>query len=307
MFLSFLLAAASIAAEPSCRMAEADRAWLARSIVLWKTAETDWLRLVAQPLPDIVVFDGNCTYRLPDGDFGALVSQANVDGMATYDGHPLPMGPVSFADGSGAFVMSLPSVWRAAGVDSALGLEVLMEGVFLHEIMHTRQSSLANAAFEGFGAEQTEELSDDFVQALFEADAAYGAAYRQERDMLFAAASADDIGEARTLAGQALELMRARRARWFTDDRAWLTVADDVFLTMEGMGQWLVYRHFASLPGIGAQRAMDEARRGGRFWAQDEGLALMLVVDRLVPDWQQRAFREPEWRAVKLLAAAASR
>lgn len=288
-------------------MAESDRVWLARSIELWKKAEAEWLNLDPQSPPDIVVFDAACTYRLPHGRFETLVSQANMDGVAVYDGRPLPMGPVSFADGSGAFVMSLPTVWRAAGVESGLGLEVLMEGVFLHEIMHTRQAALANAAFESLAAEQSEGLSDDLVQTLFEADADYGAAYRQERDLLFAAAAADDSVEARTLAGQALDLMRARRARWFTDDRAWLTVADDVFLAMEGMGQWLAYRHFASLPGIGAQRAMDEARRGGRFWTQDEGLALMLVVDRLVPDWQQRAFREPEWRAANLLAAAASR
>jgi len=30
----------------------------------------------------------------------------------------------------------------------------------------------------------------------------------------------------------------------------------------------------------------------------------MLVVDRLLPDWQERAFREPDWRAENLLAAA---
>ena len=31
---------------------------------------------------------------------------------------------------------------------------------------------------------------------------------------------------------------------------------------------------------------------------------LMLVADRLLPDWPARAFREPDWRADNLLAAA---
>jgi hypothetical protein len=48
-------------------------------------------------------------------------------------------------------------------------------------------------------------------------------------------------------------------------------------------------------------------RRGGRQWSQDQGLALLLVVDRLLPGWQQRAFRDPDWRAERLLAAAVER
>jgi len=28
------------------------------------------------------------------------------------------------------------------------------------------------------------------------------------------------------------------------------------------------------------------------------------VVDRLLPDWQARAFRDPDWRAERLLEAA---
>jgi hypothetical protein len=103
--------------------------------------------------------------------------------------------------------------------------------------------------------------------------------------------------------------MRERRARWFVGDNAPFAAIDDVFLTMEGMGQLLIYRYLRSPEGGAASEAeaIEGVRRGRRWWSQDEGLALMLVVDRLVPDWQQRAFRDPDWRAERLLTAAAGK
>jgi hypothetical protein len=52
----------------------------------------------------------------------------------------------------------------------------------------------------------------------------------------------------------------------------------------------------AALPGM---------RRGGRHWSQDEGLAIFLLIDRLVPGWQARVF-DPAGlaRARTLLALA---
>ncbi|HSG33847.1 MAG TPA: hypothetical protein VLA37_04870, partial [Sphingomonadaceae bacterium] len=104
----------------------------------------------------------------------------------------------------------------------------------------------------------------------------------------------------------ALHLMRQRRARYFSGDDAHFRAFDDVFLTMEGSGQWLVYRYLLSPAGGAAtpEAALAETRRGGRWWTQDEGLALVLVLDRLLPDWRERMFRDPDWLAENLLAAA---
>ncbi|PJJ60952.1 hypothetical protein CLV45_2389 [Hymenobacter chitinivorans DSM 11115] len=48
-------------------------------------------------------------------------------------GHSLGEAPAAF------FAMSTPSVWRSRRISSHLGLEALVDGVFLHELMHTRQ------------------------------------------------------------------------------------------------------------------------------------------------------------------------
>lgn len=301
--------AAPVAAQ-SCRMGEADRAWLVAALEQWRIAEVRHLARPASSLPTVVAIDGSCTFLLPEGDFDRAEGQPHGETVVLPDGAEAPLGPISFASGEGGyFAMSLPSVWREAGVGSPVGLETLMTGVLLHEMMHIRQTDLATEALGG-AAERAgvsdEELTDDIVQHRFESDPDYVAAYTAERDALFAAAAAESDHEARRLAAQALRLMRERRARWFTGDKAAFTDLDDVFLTMEGMGQWLIYRYFVSAEGPAQppEVALPAVRRGGRWWSQDEGLALMLVVDRLLPGWQARAFQDPEWRAAELLAAA---
>lgn len=296
-----------VAATSECTMDPADAAWLAGALGRWQEAEGTWLHLAPAPLPTIETADAACTYVLPRGNFALIQGQAH-GGMPVLAGQAVPPGPVSFANGPDRFVMTLPSLWRAAGVTSEAGLERLMTGVLLHEIMHTRQAGIAASAIgameraSGLG----DGLSDDSVQHAFADNADYVAAWQAERDLLFAAAAAPDDRQARDLAGQALAMLRDRRARWFTGDKAWMSDADDVFLTMEGAGQWLAWREMAASDGgnLPPAAALAATRRGGRQWTQDEGLALMLVLDRLLPDWQQRAFREPDWRAANLLELA---
>jgi hypothetical protein len=151
-----------------------------------------------------------------------------------------------------------------------------------------------------------DDVNDDFLQQRFADRPGYREAYEAERDALFAAAAASDFAAARGLAAHALHLMRQRRARWLSGENAHFAAFDDVFLTMEGSSQWLVYRYFVSPEGGAFEpaAALAETRRGGRWWSQDEGLALVLVLDRLLPDWRERLFRHPDWLAENLLAAA---
>jgi hypothetical protein len=296
-------------------MVDADRVWLENALLQSRWAEQAFLALAPQPLPTIVAIDDRCTYLLEDGRVSSPIRTQAHGGSATLpDGREVDVGPISFAshEAGGFFAMSLPSVWRAAGVTSELGLERLMDGVLLHELLHVRQSALANAAL----ARPTEAsgiaddlLDDDIIQRQFGSDPAYATAWAEERDLLFAAAAAPDDDAARQLAAAALERMRSRRARWLNGANAPFAELDDIFLSMEGMGQWLAYRALRSPEGggVSADQALSAIRRGGRQWSQDQGLALLLTVDRLLPDWQQRAFRDPDWRAERLLAAAVER
>jgi len=293
-------------------MDPADRAWLEAALDNWRRAEREDLRLEPRALPTVIAIDAECSYRLPAGDLSAPGGTPHGGNVRLPDGNEAPLGPISFASGAGEgayFAMSLPSVWREAGVTSEVGLERLMDGVLLHEIMHTRQADLLSGLLGPLATQAgvpDNELSDDIVQQRFGDDPEYATAWSEERDLLYAAVAAPDDAEARRLAGEALARMRARHARWFTGDKAAFADLDEMFLTMEGMGQWLIWRYFVAPEGGGhaPELVLPAVRRGRGQWSQDEGLALILVVDRLLPDWQDRAFRDPEWRATELLAAA---
>jgi hypothetical protein len=231
-------------------MGGADRRWITQALAHWRIVEREMLHLDRAPLPTIVAVDACCTYiaRSRGGDALVWAGRSHGGTVRFPDGKTAPVRPISFASADsgaaapGYFAMSLPSVWRAAGVRSGLGLERLMGRVLLHEMMHTRQF-----------------------------------------------------------------LLRQRRARWFTGEVAKWAPLDDLFLDMEGLGQWAAYAWYVDPRGLdlGAARAQTEVRRDGKHWTQDEGLALFLTIDRLVPDWQSLAFGRTPALAEELLQAAA--
>ena len=134
--------------DSACAMSAADRAWLGAALEQWRKAETGDLGLALRPLPNVVAVDRACTYLLPQGGFAGMTAQPHGETAVMPDGHDVPIGPISFASGEGGyFAMSLPSVWREAGVDPGpFGLETLMTGVLLHEMMHIRQVAVAAQA-----------------------------------------------------------------------------------------------------------------------------------------------------------------
>ena len=308
--LAIGLSSQPVLADEKCAMSVSDKDWLAGALKQWRISARDDLGIAEVALPTVYAVDGNCLFEIPSGDLSQATSVTHGGSPTLPDGSSLPVAPVSFAFGRDQFVMSLPSVWRAAGVESEMGLEPLMTGVLIHEIMHTMQSELATQFLDPIGKAHgiADELSDDLLQERFANVPGYERAYREELETLFAAAASDSDAMARGLAAHALHMMRERRQRWLSGENAHFAELDDIFLTMEGVGQWLFYRYFLMLEGAGNEaRALEATRRGGRWWSQDQGLALMLVVDRLNAGWRHEVFSDPEWRAENLLAAAVAK
>ena len=315
----FALAALSAHAQApaTCTLAAPDQTWIESALRHWRIVERDALKLAPSPYPKVVAADGRCTAIGTDTGNGAFAWQGTPHaGMVRLpDGKSVPIGPVSFAApdptglGTAFFVMSMPSVWRDKGVKSALGLETLMDAVLLHEMAHTRQFLAVSPELDRLTKKYQlpDDISDDSLQEAFAKDPEYVRAYEAERDTLYAAADAPTDAEARALAARALAMMKQRRDRWFHGaDEKWRGL-DDVFLTMEGLGQWVGYWWLVSPhgPKLDPAVARREMRRGGKFWTQEEGLALFLVVDRLVPEWQAKALGAQPAMAQALLEAAA--
>ena len=217
---------------------------------------------------------------------------AYTDSIRLPDGKQIEAGILSFAGTAETvkglqkafFVMPLPSFWAKAGMHSQeLGLEKLVTGIFLHEFSHSQQVN-------GFGKQVTAlekthwpgtELTDDIIQQLFEKDSVYKQRYEQENAFLYALAekpSADN-----RLLKEALQAYRGRQQIFFSPNAEGLAATEDLFLTMEGLGQFSMYAWLTHPKGgaIPDATAIAGVRRGKKWWSQDEGLALFLVLSRL--------------------------
>lgn len=270
--------------------------------------------------PTLVLFDQTCVYRLtPDADAAfavgargyAIESRQHGGTIALPDGSELPARRISFAfptEGGGMnFVMALPALWRAEAATEPRDPAKLAMVVFMHEFAHTQQGEGLGGRIDGLiDAGLPPELDDDIVEKRFRETPDYVAAWEVERDLYYAAAIATDIAEMRRQLFEAKTLTDARRARWFTGEQEILLAADDVFLTFEGSGNWAAWAWLTDPQGGGLTPAEATAFVRGRRspWSQDQGLAMMLVLDKLTPGWAARAFGPEGATADALIAEA---
>lgn len=316
--IALLFALPAEAKPTACSPSVQDRLWMQTALDAWFSTAHDRLRIYAGDPPDFVLFDATCVYQSGSEATGAPMAdgprfagrrigwKARPHGgsVALPGGGEVPAQVTSFAapyaGASRAFmVMALPSVWRDSGVRSALGLETLMTAVFVHEMTHTRQFYAFAPLLAALTAKYQlpDDITDDSLQETFKDDPAFVAAWTLERDLLLQAQAEPDDAKALDMVRRAREAAATRAAQFYTGDKAKWREVEDAFLTMEGVGQWAAYAWLTDPTGGGVDpaRALTLFRRGGRFWSQDEGLLVMLAVDRFAPRWREHAFAaQPE-------------
>jgi hypothetical protein len=305
-----LVVAAAASAQPaaSCALAAADRAWIDDLLVMWRGVAREELRVEPDPLPLMLFFDQQCAWTRD----GSMLSGSLHGGtVTTPDGGKAPVRLMSFAGSFGPterpfLVMAMPALWAAERQD-ATNLPLLMRAVFAHEMAHTVQTKGIGRWFAEIEKQtrMPDDLDDDIIQTRFEKNAEFARMFAEERDQLYVAANATDVSRQRAAVARAVAMMRARRARFFTGADAPMAMFEDLFLSMEGLGNWAAYRvaRRAGLPPIEAQ---DYIRRGRSRWSQDEGLAVFLIIDALVPGWRPDVLSGRATSVLDLLDAAAS-
>jgi hypothetical protein len=295
-------------------MTPEEKIWIQGSLAASDYVRRQKLHLASDDHPTIVLFDERCRFEAKASLDADWIGTPHEGKIVIPDGTEIPAGVTSFTGrndktGEVFFVMALPSVWRAAKVVAGEHTNGLT-AIFLHEFMHVTQLPLLQPQFEAASSrfKAPEDLSDDSIQARFKADPEYVAAFELERDLLFQAADEPDPAKAKLLARQAYAAMIARQERWFKDTDALYKPYDDLFLTMEGIGQWMGYAWLADPKGGGLERseAQNKMRGSRKWWSQDEGLALFRVIDRFVPDWPARAFSQNPALGIDLLKLAAA-
>lgn len=305
---------AAVSQHDLCRMAESDRRWLTDALGSWRIALRHFLKVDNHPLPQIIVYDERCSYSLPpQAQSGVRWSTTAHGGQVTLpNGRRMAAGPNAFnavtSEVVNFVVMSLPSIWQQVAPPSEIPLGWFLEGIMLHELAHSYQSAVnPSASFVRLQREGLipDNVSDDSVQEKFKENAIYVREYTAERDLLFRAASAPTDGEARALACEALALFRERRLRHFTGVNAQWAAVDEISLTTEGLGQWLSYAWLTRGRHLAPAVVLPKLRSS--FWSQDEGLAIFLLVDRLVPNWQRLVLSSSPETTEQLLARACGR
>jgi hypothetical protein len=331
-WITLLLVAAALvdtAAAPSvsvrskraaCELPARDSTWIATALEGWQRQSSRALHAPAVRFPTLVFFDTLCTYTLlpavpPGGSVSFIGAGHSFMGLRAPhggtvhlpNGESLPANLVSFAsrmpNGDMFFVMSLPSIWRANGRS-----DTLAAAVFMHEFTHTQNPALGARIDALIRRGLPEEIDDDVIQKRFDSLPEFRRAYERERDLLLEAVRAPTRALAVDAARRALQAMDARRATYFRGANALYADAEDVFLSMEGIGQWAAYLWLTDPRGtaLSTDDALPIIRRGGR-WSQDEGLALLLVLSRLAPEAPRAMFGPHARTVLPLLRSAAAR
>ena len=227
----------------------------------------------------------------------------------------VPIGLMSFAgelrgaNNNAFFVMPLPDFWLKAGVKSdELGLENLVTGVFLHEFAHSQQ-------MRNFGKRITEfeksskfetEFSDDIVQNLFDKNPAYTEIYLKETDAFYNAFAEKNRSAKAATIERGINLLRTRHTDFFTGKFENLMTIDEFFLTMEGLGQYTMYAWLTHKRGanLSPEIALKGTRRSKKWWSQEEGLALFLILEQYSKpkNWAKNMFGDKTESVVDLIS-----
>ena len=223
---------------------------------------------------------------------------------------PLPLGmqypPYTFTmpyadEQKAAFVVALPSLVRSyPGGEQFPKLDEFFLGVTAHELVHTRQLPDVVRRIDRMRTRypsMPEDIDDNFIQKQWKDDAEYARQSGDERRLLLEAVVAKgDAALSRGLIEKALAQADARRKRYFSGDKAYQAELDDIFLVMEGIGVWVQFQVARDLAGKEEswQDSLKNLLSRNDDWVQEEGLALFLLIDRLVPNWQAR-FLAPDF------------
>ncbi len=317
--LCFILTLTSLCAKSQSK----EQKWLADWFRAWELVDRQLLLLPADKPPEMVFYDDTWVYTTSatgspmNGPrmYGKPLpwKQArHSDTLTLPDGQRVPVGLMSFAapapDGRSFFVMAAPAFWKAAGIESsAFTLDKMLTGVFLHEFTHTRQQKSFGHLVDSIERVHTFKevpLSDDIVQGYFKADSDYVRSFREEIDAFYTAAAAPDKKQAKDAVRKGLALLKARQAKYFTGNREILKTLDDIFLSMEGLGQYVAVYWLMHPQGgnVNKDTAVSGFRRKRNQWSQEEGLAMFLALTRLSEkDWVKYQFNKKPRTIVELL------
>jgi hypothetical protein len=321
---SVVLAPATGAAQQ--KLDQPTLVWMQAVLDNWEAACRRELRIPAKPLPWIIFYDEDMAWHLhPEtrwlpphevsahslrftGEAYPLVRVAHRSGKVWVPDRELL--PVDVAkprvatmpydnERNSFFIAALPGLFhKLAGPDQARHLDELFLGLAAHELTHTRQLVYAMAQIRRrrLRYKLPERLDDNIIQLEFGARDDYKRLYEEEGELLTRAILASDLDDVRRAARQALLVSQKRKERFFVGGKDGYSDLEDIFLAMEGLAMWVQYRTARERAPSGEEWLKTFITLSERHdaWSQAEGLALLILIERLAPGWHAR-FLAPDF------------
>ncbi len=287
--------------------------WLEKWFSAWELMSEEVLDLPKTTPPEMFFYDEKYVYTTSEisAPFGKSFNgpklfgkklpwkrQLHNDTLTIPNGQRIPIQLMTFAAPSeqknveAFFVMAAPIFWENTGIESnEVSLDKLLTGVFLHEFGHTRQMN-------GIGSKITKiennhtfkyEISDDIIQDYFINDSLYVKEYNKEINFFYSASNANTKEELHRLTKQGIDLLKERQKTYLIPENKILVEMDNIFLSMEGLGQYMIVSWLTHAKGgnYPLDIAIKATRRGGKWWSQDEGLALFIILSKMKnPNWK---------------------
>ncbi len=201
-------------------------------------------------------------------------------------GEEVPLGLMVFAspleesEQQSFFIMPLLDFWKEAGVKSEMPYDLFLTGIFLHEFSHSQQMN-------GIGSKITtlsentvfkETLNDEMVEQLFSKDSSYVNMYKLEHQKVFMAIKEPSLNARLKITEEILHMMAQREQQFFISEHEALIDINNLFLTMEGVGQFTMYQWLIHPKGGNLSEEIAFKGTRTKSWVQDEGFGLALLL-----------------------------
>lgn len=293
--------------------------WMQMALDRWEDTCRRHLHLPIEPLAWVIFYDDHYAWHvsaekdlLPPhetatvtlnfaGQPRALARVAHKQGLwVPGRDETLPiqvdLSAMPYADDQKTFcIIPLPALFHTVeGLGTAAEMDEFFLGIALHELTHTRQLSLVMKQLRQLRKRYPlpEHLDDNLLEDTFSQNKAYAQGFNREMEALGNAAMADTTVECRRKGARALAIIQRRRAHYFVGKRKMFAPLEEIFLMLEGTGMWVHFQMARERAPAGEDvgTTLNKLAAKTNAWSQVEGLALFLLMDRLIPDWRARYF-----------------
>ena len=293
--------------------------WIQKTLDNWDSACRKDLNLRIDSLPWIIFYDSVAAWHLNANEkmlpsfqktnsrflfnkkYYELVRIPHRYNLWVPDRNPIAIGSlpttaIPYANNQKTFfIASLPSLFHLlAPASEAVYMDYLFLGMNIHELTHTLQlpSVLPRLIQIEKSYKLPESIDDNTIEIVFSKSEAYKNLFLTEKTLLWNALFNENRDSSIVQIREALKITERRKKDFFSGDSLGYSKMEDIFISLEGSAMWMQYKTMLrNVPaGMDKEGSLSWLLQRTASWSQEEGLALILLIDKFDPNWKQQFF-----------------